>query len=74
MMEVLMLIPHEISFGWVYFPPLAVVILFGIIAAWIISAVMNRTGLSRYFWRPPIAFLGFALILSGLFGLFILSP
>ncbi len=24
-------VPHEISFGWVYFPPLAFVILFGIV-------------------------------------------
>jgi hypothetical protein len=69
-----MSVPHEISFGWVYIPPLAVVILFGISAAWIISTVLNRTGLSRYFWRPPLAFLGFALIMSGLFGLFILFP
>jgi len=74
MMEVLMPVPHEISFGWVYFPPLAFVILFGIAAAWIIAVVLNRTGLSRYFWRPPIAFLGFVLIMSALFGLFILTP
>lgn len=74
MREVLMPIPHEISFGWVYVPPLALVVLFGIITAWIISVVLNRTRLSRYFWRPPIAFLGFVLIMSSLFGLFILSP
>ncbi len=67
-------IPHEISFGWVYCPPLALVILFGIVSAWIISAILNRAGFSRYFWRPPLAFLGFVLIMSALFGLFILFP
>ena len=69
-----MQVPHEVSLGWVYFPPLAVVILFGIAAAWILAIVLNRTGLSRYFWHPPIAFLGFVLIMSSLFGLFILFP
>lgn len=74
MMKGLLPVPHEISFGWVYLPPMLVVILFGIIAAWIIATVLNRTGLNRYFWRPPIAFFGLALIMGSLFGLFVLFP
>jgi len=66
--------PHEISFGWVYFPPLFFSILFGIVAAWIVTGLLNRTGLSRYFWHPPLAFLSFILIFGSLFGLFVLAP
>ena len=67
-------IPHAISFGWVYFPPLFFDILFGVLGAWILAGVLNRTNLSRYFWRPPVAFLAFVLIFGALFGIFIIAP
>ena len=67
-------IPHEISLGYVYFPPLAFAVLFVIIAAWITAGVLNRTGLSRYFWRPPVAFIGFVLFFAAVFALFIIAP
>jgi len=66
--------PHEISFGWVYFPPLLFALVFGILVAWFVSGLLNRSGLSRYFWRPPIAFLGFIVIAASLFSLFIMAP
>ena len=65
--------PHEISFGWIYFPPLLFAILFGIVFAWIASGLLNRSGLNRYFWRPSIAFLAFIVIAASLFSLFILA-
>ena len=73
-MNNLLPLPHEISFGWVYFPPLLFSILFGVVAAWILAGVLNRTQLSRFFWRPPIAFLAFVLIFGSLFALFITAP
>jgi len=73
-MNSLMPVPHEISFGWVYFPPLALAILFGVLAAWALAAWLNRTNLSRHFWRPPIAFLAFVLIFGATFALFIMAP
>ena len=33
-MSNLMPVPHEISFGWIYFPPLFFAILFGVLTAW----------------------------------------
>ena len=66
--------PHEISFGWVYFPPLLFALVFGVLVAWFVGGVLNRSGLSRYFWRPPIAFLGFIVIAASLFSLFIMAP
>ena len=69
-----MLVPHEVSLGWVYLPPLALAVLFGIVGAWVVSRLLNRSGLSRYFWRPQVAFLGLIAICGSLFALFILAP
>jgi hypothetical protein len=68
------LVPHEISLGWVYLPPLAVAVVFGIVAAWAFTRWLNRTRLSRYFWRPQIAFLGFIAAFGSLFALLVLPP
>lgn len=67
-------IPAEVSFGWVYFPPWFFVVAFGVIGAYIITAILNRTGLSKYFWHPPLAFVAIAAIISAIIGLLILRP
>ena len=69
-----MLVPHEISLGWVYLPPLAISVLFGIGAAWVFTRWLNRTQLSRYFWHPQFAFLGFIAAFGSLFALLVLAP
>jgi len=67
-------IPVEISFGGVYFPPIFFVIVFGVIGAFVITSVLNRTGLSKHFWNPPLAFLAISAIISAIIGLLILRP
>ncbi len=67
-------IPVEISYGGVYLPPLFFVVLFGVISAYFISAILNRTGLSRYFWHPPLAFVALTLLMTSLIGLMFFSP
>jgi len=67
-------VPHEVSLGWIYLPPVLFVAAIGIAGAWIVTAILNRTGLSRYFWHPPLAALAIASILGGLAGLFVLAP
>ncbi len=67
-------IPVEISYGGVYLPPLFFVVLFGVISAYFISVILNRSGLSRYFWRPPLVFVALVLLMSSLIGLIIISP
>jgi len=67
-------IPVEISFSGVYFPPIFFVIVFGVIGAFVITSVLNRTGLSKYFWHPPLAFLAISAIISAIIGLLILRP
>jgi len=57
-------VPVEISFSGIYFPPIFFVIVFGVIGAYVITSVLNRTRLSKYFWHPPLAFLAISVIIS----------
>jgi hypothetical protein len=70
----LALVPHEVSLGWIYLPPVIFVVLLGIAGGVLVGRILNRTGLSRYFWHPPLAMLAFSAILSALIGLFVLAP
>jgi hypothetical protein len=67
-------VPVEISFGGVYMPPLFFVVLSGVISAYVITAILNRAGLSRYFWHPPLAFVAITLLMISLIGLMFFSP
>jgi len=67
-------VPVEISFSGIYFPPIFFVILFGVIGAFVITSVLNRIGLSKYFWHPPLAFLAISAIISAVIALVFLSP
>ena len=70
----LALVPSEVSLGWIYLPPVLFVFLLGITGGWIVGRILNRTGLSLYFWHPPLAMIAISAILSALIGLFVLSP
>ena len=67
-------VSHEVSWGWIYLPPVLFVVVLGIVGAWAITRVLNWTGLSRFFWHPPLAMLGLAALLSALIGLYVLAP
>ena len=68
------LIPREIFHLWLYVPPALVVALVGLFVALLTARFLNRTRLARWFWHPPLAFLGFWVLSSSLFGLFFLRP
>ena len=68
------LVPSEIFVRWVYLPPALVVVVAGFVLATAGAKLLNRTGLSRIFWHPPLAFLGIWVLASSLVGLFLLSP
>ena len=67
-------IPVEISFGGIYMPPLLLVVLSGVLSAYGIAVILNRTDLSRYFWNPPLAFVTLTLLMTSLIGLMFFSP
>ena len=67
-------IPAEVQLFGLYLPPFLLIFLFGLIGALAISQVLNWTGLSRFFWHPGLAFVGFWVLLTSIIGLVFLPP
>ena len=59
----------EMRLGEVLIPWVAVVGILGFLAGWLIIAIMERTGLSRYVWHLPLFFLALVVLLSSLIGM-----
>ena len=59
----------EMRLGEVLIPWIAVVGILGFLAGWLIIAIMERTGLSRYVWHLPLFFLALVVLLSSLIGM-----
>jgi len=67
------LIPHEFALGGVYLPPLLIAALFGAVAAVVTAQLLNRFRLSRYFFYPPLVFVGLMVIYTVLIGTFFIG-
>ena len=67
-------IPSEISFEWIYFPPFLLTVVLGYFCAYGTTRLLNATGMSRFFWRPGLAFLAFWVLMTSLIGLLFLPP
>jgi len=67
-------VPSEIQLLGVYFPPLFVAIVAGLVCAILVARLLNLTGLSRFFWHPPLANAAMWLLATALIGLFIITP
>lgn len=68
-----MLYPSELNLGGVYFPPLLVAGVFGLLGTFVLTRLLNRYHLSRFFASPPLAFFSIAIILSLSFDLLFLG-
>lgn len=68
------MIPSEFSLNWVYLPPFMLAVALGYLAAFGLTRVLNTTGLSKFFWRPDVAFLAFWVLLTSLIGLSFFPP
>ncbi len=66
--------PSEIQILGVYFPPVFVAIMAGFLCALGLARLLNWTGLSRFFWHPPLAFAALWLLSASLFGLVFITP
>jgi hypothetical protein len=53
-------------------PWILIIGLLGFLGAWLVVAIMERTGLSRQVWHLPLFFLALVILLSSVFGLFFL--
>ncbi|TFH93197.1 DUF1656 domain-containing protein [Vibrio ouci] len=49
--------PHELSWGDVYFSPFLLVLILAVIATWITVIVLNKTRLSRFITFPSLTFI-----------------
>jgi hypothetical protein len=63
-------VPSEVSIAGVYFPPLLLAGILGMILAWLTAMLLNRYRLSRFFAYPPVVFIALAVIFTGLIGTF----
>ena len=50
-------------------PWIFVISVFGFLAAWLVVAILERTGLSRHIWHLPLFFLALAVLLTSIIGL-----
>jgi hypothetical protein len=64
-------VPSEFNLGGVYFSPLLVAALLGVVLSWVSARLLNRYRLSRFFAYPPLVFIALAIIYTGLIGTFL---
>jgi hypothetical protein len=65
-------IPIEFTIGGVYFPPLLIAGILGVLASALTAMLLNRYRLSRFLYNPPLVFLALAVIYTGLIGTFLI--
>jgi hypothetical protein len=65
-------IPIEFTIGGVYFPPLLIAGILGVLAAALTATLLKRYRLLRYIYNPPLVFLALAVIYTGFIGTFII--
>ena len=63
----------EFRLGEVLVPWTLIIGALGFFSAWLVVAIMEYTGLSRYVWHLPLFFLGLVVLFSSLIGMAI-SP
>jgi hypothetical protein len=63
----------EFRLGEVLVPWTMIICALGFLAAWLVVAIMEHTGLSRYVWHLPLFFVGLVVLFSSLIGMAI-SP
>jgi hypothetical protein len=59
----------ELRFSEVLVPWIMIVGGLGFLVAWLVVAIMEHTGLSRYVWHLPLFFVGLVILLSSLIGM-----
>ena len=63
-MDGVFLIPYEFEAFGIYFAPLFIAAVLGVVLTALLAAQLNRFRLSRYFLNPALAFLCLASILT----------
>jgi len=61
-------VPHEISISGVYFSPMLLSAIPGVVAAGLTAVLLNRYRLSRFFVYPPLIFVALSILYTSLIG------
>ena len=56
----------ELSVAGLLVPWITIVGALGFLAAWLVAAILERTGLSRHVWHLPLFFLALVVLFSAL--------
>jgi hypothetical protein len=59
----------ELRFSEMLVPWIMIVGALGFLMAWLVVAIMEHTGLSRYVWHLPLFFVGLVVLFSSLIGM-----
>jgi predicted naringenin-chalcone synthase len=59
----------ELRFSEMLVPWIMIVGALGFLMAWLVVAIMEHTGLSRYVWHFPLFFVGLVVLFSSLIGM-----
>jgi hypothetical protein len=59
----------EIRFGDLLVPWALVIGTTGFLLAWLVVAILEYTGLSRYVWHPPLFFVALVVLFASLTGI-----
>jgi predicted naringenin-chalcone synthase len=59
----------ELRFSELLVPWIVIVGALGFLMAWLVAAIMEHTGLSRYVWHLPLFFVGLVVLFSSLIGM-----
>jgi hypothetical protein len=51
-----------------WYPGITIVGALGFLAAWLVAAILERTGLFRHVWHLPLFFLALVVLFSSLIG------
>jgi cytochrome c oxidase assembly factor CtaG len=66
------MMPKEIDIAGVYLPPLLIVGVSALVAAWITSWLLNRFRLWKFFSHPQVAFLAIVVLYTAIFDAFLM--
>jgi hypothetical protein len=58
----------ELNVAGLLVPWITIVGALGFLAAWLVAAILERTGLSRHVWHLPLFFLALVVLFSSLIG------
>ena len=65
-------VPKEFVIGGIYFPPLFIAGILGVLASALSAMLLKRYRLSRFLYNPPLVFLALAVTYTCLIGTFLI--